>query len=109
MSGPADALVAAKEKNCDYLVTTNQTNSHVTGSVLTIGGSGTVNRQTYYVTVTYQLTKVRDGSQLSSGAIKTSDDLSEQDAVGAAMRKIAAKVAEGIKKAGPIAKYLGGF
>jgi len=99
---PEQALQQAKDKNCDYLVTTHQTESHeenTLGSGAAFGGTMT---PTFYVTTTYKLTKVSDGSELASGNVKASDHGSEQDAIGATMHKIADKVTQAIKKAGPI-------
>ena len=102
---PEEALTAAKEKSCDYLVTTNQTDNRSTAGVSKIGGLGTVNTQTNYVTIAYKLTKVSDGSELSSGSFKASNDGPDANqSIGQAMKKIADKVTETIKKAGPVAK-----
>jgi hypothetical protein len=102
---PEEALVAAKEKSCDYLVTTNQVETHSTAGVSKIGGLGTVNTQTNYVTIAYKLTKVSDGSELSSGSFKASNDGTDANpAIGQCMKKVADKVTEAIKKAGPVAK-----
>jgi len=99
---PDEALQQAKAKNCDYVITTNQIESH---SDSTISGAETnINRlstPTFYVTTTYKLTKVSDGSEVLSGNAKASDRGSEQNAVGFTMHKIANKVTEAIKKAGP--------
>lgn len=100
VSVPADAMAYAKDKQCAYLLTTDETDSHMQGSLMTVGGTGQVNRQTFYVTVTYKLTKVSDGSEVSSGSFKTNDDASEQNAVGNAMKKIAGKVNEALHKGG---------
>jgi len=102
-SVPADALASAKEKKCDYVVTTNQIDTHSTSSWST-GRTSPVNAPTFYATTAYKLTKVSDGSELSSGSIKASDGSSEQAAIGVTMKKIADKVNEAIRKAGPIAK-----
>ena len=100
VSVPADALSYAKDKGCDYVLTTNQTDSHRQGRVMAIAGGGMANLETFYVTVAYQLTKVSDGSEVSNGTFKTSDDASEPNAVAGAMKKIAAKVNEELKKGG---------
>jgi len=59
---------------------------------------------TFYVTTTYKLTKVSDGSEVISGNAKASDRGSEQNAIGYTLHKIADRVTEAIKKAGPPAK-----
>ncbi len=95
------ALQAAKSKNCDYVVTTTQTESHVASDIY--GGATTVNPinlPIFYVTVTYKLTKVSDGSEVASGNMKASDRGSEKDAIVITMHKIAGKVTDAIKKAG---------
>ena len=102
---PDEALQQAKAKNCDYVITTNQIESH---SDSTISGAETnINRMstpTFYVTTVYKLTRVSDGSEVISGNAKASDRGSEQNAIGYTMHKIANKVTEAIKKAGPPAK-----
>jgi hypothetical protein len=102
-SVPGDALAVAKQKGCDYVVTTNETDTHSVASYST-GRANPVNTPTFYATTAYKLTKASDGSELASGSIKASDGISEQVALGITMRKIADKVTAAIKKAGPIAK-----
>ncbi len=98
---PEQALQEAKNKHCDYLVTTHQTESHQENSVMqAMGTFGETTMPTYYVTTAYKLIKVSDGSDLSSGNLKASDRGSEQNAVGFTMHKIANRVTEAIKKAG---------
>jgi len=100
-STPELALQEAKKDNCDYVVTTNQTESHQENSLMT-GPFGQTSMPTYYVTTAYKLTKVSDGSEVSSGSLKASDRGSEQNAISFTMHKIADKVTQDIKKAGPI-------
>ncbi len=102
-SAPEEALTAAQQKGCDYVVTTNQTELHSDSSWWG-GGTAGVNMQTFYVTTAYKLSKVSDGSELSSGSFKASDKGSEQNAIGFTMKKIAEKVGEAIRKAGPVTK-----
>ena len=99
---PEDALAFAKQSGCQYLVTTNQSEMHSDSSWWGSGTSG-VNMQTFFVTTTFKLTKVGDGSEVASGSFKASDKGSEQNAVGFTLKKIADKVTEAIKKGGPIA------
>jgi hypothetical protein len=101
---PEDALAFSKQKGCDYLVTTNQTEVHSDSSWGSGPGATSLNIQTFFVTTAYRLTKVSDGAEMSSGPIKASDKGSEQNAIGFTMKKIADKVTEAIRKAGPIAK-----
>ena len=67
-----------------------------------MGTFGHTSMPTYYVTTTYKLTKVSDGSEVASGNFKASDRGSEQNAIGFTLHKIADKVTEAIKKAGPV-------
>ena len=97
---PEEAVASAKKKDCDYVVTTNQSESHTDSSYW--GGSN-VNMQTFFVTTEYKLTKLSDGSDTSSGSLKASDRGSPQNAVGFTMKKVADKVTEAIRKAGPLA------
>lgn len=100
-AAPEEALASAKQKKCDYLVTTDQIETHSDSSWWGGGTSG-VNMQTFYVTLTYKLTKVSDGSEVSSGTLKASDKSSQQNAAGFTMKRVADKVTEAIKKAGPM-------
>jgi len=104
-SVPADALTAAKQKECDYVVTTNQTESTSQSSYWgTAASTSPVNMQTFFVTTAYKLTKVSDGAEMSSGSMKASDKGGEQSALSITLKKIADKVTQTIRKAGPIAK-----
>lgn len=98
-SAPAEAMQEAKSKNCDYLVLTNQTESHQENGVMT-GAFSTTSMPTFYVTTGYKLTKVGDGAEVASGNFKASDRGSEQNAIGFTMHKVADKVTDAIKKAG---------
>jgi histidyl-tRNA synthetase len=100
-SEPEQALQQAKSKNCDYLLTTRQTENHQENSQMqAMGTFGQTSMPTYYVTTTYKLTRVSDGSDVASGNLKASDRGSEQNALGFTLHKIADKVTETIKKAG---------
>ncbi len=95
-SVPSEAVIAAKTKNCDYVVTTNVTEEHSdTGYT---GGLAGVNMQTFYVTVEYHLLKASDGTEVTKGSAKASDRGSPQNAIIATTKKIAEKVNESIKK-----------
>ena len=74
------------------------------GASPAVAGTTPVETQTFHVTLDYKLNKVSDGAEASSGSLKTSDPGSAQNGVIAAMRKIADKVADAIKKAGTPAK-----
>ena len=100
---PEEAMVAAKQKGCDYMVATNLTDTHSVNSYST-GRANPVNTPTFYATTAYKLSKVSDGSEVSSGSFKASDSISEQSALGVTMKKIADKVTDVIRKAGPVAK-----
>ncbi len=104
-SEPDQALQESKAKNCDYVVTTNQTESYTENSQMpAIGTFSQVGTPTFYVTTGYKLVKVSDGSEVTEGKAKASDRGSEQNAIGFTMHKIADKVTEAVKKAGPPAK-----
>ncbi len=102
-ASPEQALAAAKQKGCDYMVATNLTDTHSVNSLST-GRANPINTPTFYATTAYKLTKVSDGSEVSSGSFKASDSISEQSALGVTMKKIADKVTDVIRKAGPVAK-----
>ena len=102
-AAPEEALAAAKQQPCDYLVTTDKVESHVDSSWWA-GPTAGVNMPVFFVTTAYKLTKVSDGSDMSSGSFKAQDKGSEQNAVAFTMKKIADKVTETIRKAGPITK-----
>ncbi len=102
---PDKALVQAKAKNCDYLVTTNQTENNTENSQMPMMGTmSQVAMPTFYVTTTYMVTKVSDGSEVTKGEAKASDRGSEENALGFTMHKVADKVTQAIKKAGTAAK-----
>lgn len=104
-SQPEQALQTAKSKNCDYLVTTNQSESYTENSQMPMMGTMSQTAMpTFYVTTGYKLVKVSDSSEVTEGKAKASDRGSEQNAIGFTMHKIADKVTEAIKKAGPPAK-----
>ena len=98
---PEQALQEAKAKNCAYVVTTNQTESHSDSSNWgTASSVNPINNPIFYVTTAFKLTKVSDGADVLSGSTKASDRGSEQNAIGFTMHKIADKCTEAIKKAG---------
>ena len=100
-SEPGQALQQAKSRNCDYLITTNQTESHQENSIMnTSGPFGQTSTPTFYVTTAYKLIRVSDGSEVTGGTVKAGDHDSEQAAVSITMHKIADKVTQAIKKAG---------
>jgi histidyl-tRNA synthetase len=104
-SAPDQALAAAKQKNCGYLVTTDQVESHQDNSQMpSMGTFSTTSTPTFYVTTKYKLVKVSDASELSSGSFKASDRGSEENAIGFTMHKIADKVTEAIRKSGAVSK-----
>ena len=104
-AGPTQALAEAKEKKCDYVVTTNLVELHSErGSSPPVAGTTPVETLTFHVTVDYKLNKVSDGADISNASFKASDGGSAQNATVSTMRKIADKVADSIKKAGTPAK-----
>jgi len=103
VSEPEAVLKAAKDKNCDYVVTTGLTETH-TDSDYWGSGPGSVKSSIIYVTTMYKLSRVSDASEVATGSVKASDRGSEANAVGFTMHKIADKVTEAIKKAGPVSK-----
>jgi len=94
---PNEAMTQAKDKKCDYVVDTDVTENHADSGYT--GGFAGVNLQTFYVTVAYKLSKVDDGTEVSSGSFKASDRGSAQNAAIATTKKIAEKVAESVKTA----------
>lgn len=104
-AGPNDALAEARERKCDYVVTTNLVELHSDLSRSPpVAGTTPVDTQVFHVTVDYKLNKVSDGAEASNGSFKASDQGSPQNATVAALRKVADKVADSIKKAGAPAK-----
>jgi hypothetical protein len=87
---PDEALAEAKQKTCEYVVTTNLVEDH-TESGYGPGLSG-VSIPHFFVTTSYKLNKVSDGAEVSTGSLKAQDTGSSQNAVGFTMTKIAAKV-----------------
>lgn len=95
-SDAAAAMTQAKDKKCDYVVDTVVTEVH-SESGYTAGISGSVNLQTFFVTVNYKLNKVSDRAEQASGSFKASDRGSADSAVIATTKKIAEKVAGSVK------------
>ena len=96
-SSPDDSMAAAKQKSCNFLVTTNLLETHADSSYL--GGLSQVNIQPFFVTVAYKLNRVGQGSEMSSASFKAQDKGSEQNAIEFTMNKIAGKVSGEIRKA----------
>ncbi len=94
---PDDNLVEAKQKACEYVVRMDLVELHTESGYLTAmsGAHGSV--PNYFVTISYKLNKLSDGSEVSSGTFKAQDTGSPQNAVGFALNKIAAKVDGAIK------------
>jgi hypothetical protein len=97
-SAPDDALAEAKEKKCEYVVTTNVAEIHSESGYT--GGLAGVNMQNFFVTVNYKLNKVADGAEQASGSVKASDRSGAQTATIETMKKISEKVAGALKNAG---------
>ncbi len=95
-SVPSQAVIEAKTKNCEYVVTTNVTEEHADSGYS--GGLAGVNMQTFYVTVEFKLIKVSDASELNKGSVKASDRGSVQNAIIETTKKIAEKVNQSLKK-----------
>ena len=94
---PEEALAEAKQKSCEYVVTTNLVEEH-TESGYGPGLSG-VSIPNFFVTTSYKLNKVSDGAEVSTGSCKAQDTGSSENAVGFTMNKIAAKVDAALKGA----------
>ncbi len=98
---PDEVLADAKQKSCDFVVTTKLVEAHSDASYST--GTAGVNIQTFFVTVAYKLEKVNDGSEISSGSFKAQDRGSEQTAIGFTSNKIAGKVMSEVRKSAAVA------
>jgi hypothetical protein len=109
ITGPSEALAEAKEKKCEYVVTTNLvglgSDTEVSRSPGVAGvGGGSMQVQVFHVTVDYKLAKVSDGAEESKGSLEASDRSAAQNATVIAMKQVAEKVADSIRKAGASAK-----
>jgi hypothetical protein len=98
-SVPDEALVEAKQKNCEYVVTTNLVEDHTESGYSPGAGTTTSSIPNFFVTVTYKLNKVADGADVASGSFKAQDTGSPQNAVGFTLNKIAGKVVQAVKGA----------
>ncbi len=98
-SAPDEALAEAKQKNCEYVVTTNLVEDHTESGYMPGTGGTTASIPNFFVTTSYKLNKVSDGAELSSGTFKAQDTGSPQNAVGFTLNKIAGKVDGAIKGA----------
>lgn len=94
---PDEALAEAKQKNCEYVVTTNLVEDHTESGYSPGAGTTTASIPNFFVTVSYKLTKVSDGTDVSSGSGKAQDTGSPQNAVGFTLNKIAGKVSGALK------------
>ncbi len=94
---PDEAMAEAKQKNCDYVVTTNLTEDHTESGYSPGAGTTTSSIPNFFVTVSYQLNKVGDGAEVSKGSFKAQDTGSSQNAIGFTMNKIAGKVTQSVK------------
>jgi hypothetical protein len=96
-SAPDEALAEAKQKNCEYVVTTNLIEDHTESGYTPGMGGTTASIPNFFVTVGYKLNKVSDGSEVGSGSFKAQDTGSAQNAVGFTLNKVAGKVAQATK------------
>lgn len=94
---PDEALAEAKQKNCDYVVTTNLVEDHTESGYTPGMGGTTASIPNFFVTVSYKLTKITDGADVASGSFKAQDTGSPQNAVGFTLSKVAGKVAGAVK------------
>lgn len=98
-SGPEEALADAKQKDCGFVVTTDLTETHTESGYSPGVGVGNQSMPNFFVTVDYKLTKVGDGSSVSSGSIKARDSSGEEQAVAGAMKSIAKKIGPELESA----------
>jgi len=96
---PNEALAEAKQKACEYVVTTNLVEVHTESGYSPGMGMSGVNVPHFFVTTSYKLNKVSDGAEVLSGSFKAQDTGSPQNAVGFTLNKIAARVDGAIKGA----------
>jgi hypothetical protein len=94
---PDEAMAEAKQKNCDYVVTTNLIEDHTESGYAPGAGTTTTSIPNFFVTVTYKLNRVADGTEIGGGSFKAQDTGSPQNAVGFTLNKVAGKVTAAIK------------
>ena len=92
---PAQVVTQARDKKCDYVVSTVLTEVHSESGYT--GGLQGQNLQNFFVTVEYKLNRVADGAALASGSLKASDRSGPQTATISTMKKISDKVAETLR------------
>lgn len=94
---PAEAMAEAKQRACEYVLITDLVEQHTESGYLTAmsGAQGSV--PIFFVTTSYKLKKVSDGTEVASGSFKAQDTGSAQTAVAFTLSKMAAKVDGAIK------------
>jgi hypothetical protein len=104
-AAPDEALAEAKQKGCEFVITTNLVEDHTDTAYQPGMGGTTTSMPKFFVTTAYKLNRVSDGSGLGEGTFKAQDTGSQQNAVGFTMKNMSGKIADAIKKAGvPAAK-----
>ncbi len=96
---PDEALAEAKQKACEYVVTTNLVEAHTASAYPPGVSPNAASVPNFFVTISYKLNKVSDGAEASSGSFKAQDTGSTQNAIGFTLNKMAAKVDGAIKGA----------
>lgn len=94
-------LADAKQKNCDFVVQTNLTESHEEGSMsgkATIYAGAMQNIPVYSAAVEYKVLRVSDGTTVGSGVGKATDIGSAAEVTSQALDHVATKAFADIKK-----------
>ncbi len=96
---PEDQLTEAKQKTCEYLLTTDLVEEHTEQGYLPGVGAYAGSVPIFFVTTSYKLGKISDGTEVTKGSMKAQDTGSPQNAVEFTMSKIAGKVDGALKGA----------
>src|ERR1700722_18134019 len=99
-SSQGKATAEAREKNCEYVLSTQLTSLTTSSKIVRQNGSAFDPVPVFAATVEYQLTRAVDGSSLAIGAAKAEDTTSFQEVVWQTVAQVADKAIADIAKAG---------
>jgi VWFA-related protein len=101
-SSQAKATAEAREKNCEYVLSTQLTRLQTTSSIVRPNGSALDTVPVFEAAVEYQLTRALDGAAFAIGAAKAEDTTSFQEVVWQTVAQVADKAMADMAKAGRV-------
>ena len=94
------AMDEAKEKSCEFVLSTRLTNLETSSAPAASGSLGTDTVPVFDAIVEYELIRTLDGTVFATGSVKAEDPSSLREAVFAAVARVAAKTIPDIAKNG---------